>query len=155
LAIENWSQCTPYLCIDAPPAGKKGLDGAGGWGWNSSTNAPVKTLTVGVPATFTVTAMQPNPADTPGSITLTYSSHDFDLTTTDSRGVAGTNPFDRGGVMVFQEDADYFSHTDSSVAFTFTPTHVTTGFTDTALVTATIDVAGQQASETFPISVAS
>lgn len=55
---------------------------------------------------------------------------------------------------MFQEDADYFSHNDSSVAFTLTPTHATTGFTDTALVTATIDVGGQQASETFPVAIA-
>ena len=93
LAIESWSQCNPSLCIDAPPEGKKGLDGSGGWGWNDTTNRVVTTLTSGVPASLTVTAMQPNPAATPGTITLTYSSHDIHAQRDRfAAGVTGTDP---------------------------------------------------------------
>jgi hypothetical protein len=71
--IESWSSCTQSLCIDAPPQGPQGLDGSGGWGWNSSANKPVTSLDVHKPATFTVTVLQPNPppCTDEGSITLT------------------------------------------------------------------------------------
>jgi hypothetical protein len=148
-SLEAWSTCTASLCIDAPPDGPSGLDGSGGWGYNNTINAPVTTLTVGQPASFVVTQMEPNPAGVSGTITLSYSSQDFSLSSTDSRGVTGSDPFDRGGVMVFNETADYFSHTDTSDSFTFTPQNPTSN----ALVTATVDVAGQQASETFPVVI--
>jgi len=151
--IESWSSCTGMLCIDAPPQGPKGLDGSGGWGWNSVANAPVKSLTVGKPAAFTVTVLQPGTLPFCGAanltITLTYSSQDFTLSTTDSRANTGTNPFDRGGVTTFTYYADFLCHTDQSVAFTFTPLNPTS----TALVTATVSVGGQQASETFPVQI--
>lgn len=160
---ESFSSCTPTLCIDAPPEGPKGLDGSGGWGWNSKANAPVSVLTVGTAATFTVTVMQPNTVSPPlcGSgatltITLTYSSQDFSLSATDSRGTTGTNPFDRGGVESFSYTGDFLCHTDQSTAFTFTPMNPT----NTALVTVTVNVMEpglqtslQQASETFPVSI--
>src|ERR1700722_10221916 len=57
--IESWSSCTALLCIDAPPQGPQGLDGSGGWGWDTHANAPVTSLTVGKMATFTVTMLQP------------------------------------------------------------------------------------------------
>src|SRR5208337_429784 len=77
--------------------GSEGTDGSGGWGWNNSANAPVTSLAVGKPAAFTVTVLQPSSVPFGGSptltITLTYSSQDFSLNTTDSRGNPGTNPF--------------------------------------------------------------
>ncbi len=147
---ESWSSCTESLCIDAPPQGPKGLDGSGGWGWNNSANT---SLAVGKPAAFTVTVLQPNSVPFCGSptltITLTYSSQDFSLNTTDSRGNPGTNPFDRGGVETFSYTGDFLCHADQSVAFTFTPQNPTA----TALVTATVNVGGQEASETFPVVI--
>ena len=100
---ESFSSCSSTLCIDAPP-GPKGEDGSGGWGWNSVTNAPVTTLTKGKNATLTVTALQVNPcAD--GTITLTYSSHDFTFVPPNGDTSASCgNPFNpdsfplRGGV---------------------------------------------------------
>ena len=58
-----------------------------------------------------------------------------------------TNPFGRGGVI----SCTYtdFAHNDKSDSFIFTPQHPT----DTALVTATVNVGGQQASETFPVAI--
>lgn len=156
--IESWSSCTAFLCIDAPPQGPQGLDGSGGWGWNSSTNAPVTSLTVGTPATFTVTMLQPSNTPlcnlggsaTTGSITLTYSSQDFILSPVSSRGASGSNPFDRGGVMTFPYTGDFFCHGDQSDSFTFTPQNPT----NTALVTATINVNNAlQVSETFPVAI--
>ena len=151
--IESWSSCTGMLCIDAPPQGPKGLDGSGGWGWNSVANAPVKSLTVGKPAALTVTVLQPGTLPLCGTgdltITLTYSSQDFTLSTTDSRANTGTVNFDRGSVVTFTYYADFLCHTDQSVAFTFTPLNPTS----TALVTATVSAGGQQASETFPVQI--
>lgn len=152
-ANESWSSCTSMLCIDAPPEGPKGLDGSGGWGWDSVANAPVSALTVGKAASFTVTVMQPgtlpfcNAANL--TITLTYSSQDFALSATDSRGTGGVNLFDRGGVATFTYYGDFLCHTDQSVAYSFTPLNPT----DTARVTATVSVAGQQASATFPVQI--
>ena len=150
---EAFSSCTGMLCIDAPPEGPKGLDGSGGWGWNSVANAPVTTLTVGKAASFTVTVMQPGTlpfCNAPNlTITLTYSSQDFTLSPTDSTTTTGTNPFDRGGVMTYTYGGSFLCHTDQSVAYTFTPMNPTA----TALVTATISVGGQQASETFPVTI--
>lgn len=132
---ESWSSCNGSLCIDAPPEGPNGLDGSGGWGWNSSTNSPVTTLTVGIPASFTVTVLQPGSVPACGSgtgtITLTYSSQDFNLNATDSRENTGSDPFDRGAVETFTYTGDFWCHKDQSVAFTFTPQNPTF----TALVT--------------------
>jgi hypothetical protein len=154
------------FCIDAPPQGPKGLDGSGGWGWDSNANAPVAFLIVGKTATFTVTMLQ-NANTTPlcgvgpgtGSIVLTYSSQDFVLSATSSGGSVaygqdpGMNPpvFDRGGVAIFPYSGDFFCHGDQSDSFTFTPQNAT----NTALVTATIivDGSGQQASGTFPVAI--
>jgi len=61
----------------------------------------------------------------------------------------GNYPFDRGGVETFSYGADFFCHNDQSVAFSFTPQNPT----KTALVTATVTVGGQQASETFPVAI--
>lgn len=159
----SWSSCTPSLCIDAPPEGKNGLDGSGGWGWDNAANAPVTTLQVGTPASFTVTLLQPNSVSPPlcgtgdtVTITLTYSSQDFSLSATDSRGSTGTNPFDRGAVETFSYTDDFLCHTDQSVGYTFTPMNPT----DKALVTVTVNVMDpslqtslQQASETFPVAI--
>ncbi len=145
---ESWSSCTESLCLDAPP-GPAGEDGSSGWGYDSSIGGGVKTLTVGVPAQLTVYVLQPIPVGVPGSITLTYSSHDFTLSPTSSRGNTGTNPFDRGGVETFSYDADFFNHNDQADNFTFTPVNPTA----TALVTATVHVGGQEVSETFPVAI--
>ena len=161
---ESWSSCTSNLCIDAAP-GPKGQDGSGGWGWNDACNAPVTTLTVGVPAPFTVTMLQPGNAPfcnggNTASITLTYSSQDFTLNPTSGRGAVASTPFDRGGAATFSyTDAAFLCHTnpsDQSDGFTFTPQNPT----GTALVTATITVIGpdgltvvQQASSTFPVAI--
>ncbi|HKV55242.1 MAG TPA: hypothetical protein VJN94_11455 [Candidatus Binataceae bacterium] len=149
--LESWSSCSSTLCIDAPPQGPQGLDGSGGWGWNSVTNSPVTTLIVGTAAGFTVTVLQPgsSQACTAGTITLTYSSQDFSLSSTSSRGATSSNPFDRGGVAVFSYDSDFFCHPDQSDSYSFTPQNPTKN----AFVTATVDVGGQQVSETFPVSI--
>lgn len=150
---QSFSSCTSTLCIDAPPQGPQGLDGSGGWGWSTSKNEPLQALVMGRAATFTVTMMQSSDVPFCGSgtatITLTYSSRDFSLNTTDSRGVVGVDPFDRGGVAAFTYSGDFLCHTDQSVSFTFTPQHSTA----TAPVTATINVGGQQASETFQVAI--
>jgi hypothetical protein len=154
---KSFSSCSANLCIDAPPEGKAGLDGSGGWGWNSKTNAPVTKLYVGKPASFTVTVLQPSSLPLCGqpslTITLTYSSWDVTLNTTDSGGTVGVNPFDRGGVETFTYSGDFLCHGDQSVAFTFTPVHST----DTAMVTATVSSStnsgAEQASETFPVEI--
>ena len=142
---ESWSSCTPSLCIDAPPEGPNGLDGSGGWGFG--VNAPVTSLKVGTPASFTVTIFQPIPCAAGGSVILTYSSQDFTLNTTSSAGIVGSNPFERGGVEVFTYPE--FHNVDKSDSFVFTPQNPT----NTALVTATVDACGQQASETFPVAI--
>jgi hypothetical protein len=150
---QSVSSCTSQLCIDAPPQGPGGLDGSGGWGWDSKKNQPVQALIMGKSAQFTVTVLQP--WDTPlcGSgnltITLNYSSRDFNLNATDSTGNTGADPFQRGGVETFTYSGDFLCHVDQSVAFTFTPQHSTA----TAPVTATINVGGQQASETFNVAI--
>jgi hypothetical protein len=153
---ESWSSCTASLCIDAPPQGPQGLDGSGGWGWDNQANEPVLSLPVGKAATFTVTMLQPGSLPfcndgVTGSIILTYSSQDFNLSPSSGRGVVFTNPFDRGGVATFAYSGDFFCHTDQSDSFTFTPLNPT----NTALVTVTIivDGTGQQASETFPVAI--
>jgi Collagen triple helix repeat (20 copies) len=146
--LESWSNCTATLCLDAPPEGPNGLDGSGGWGWDNSANAPVTTLTVGQAANLTVTVMEPNPDSTPASITLTYSSQDFSLDSTASDSTVGTDPFDRGGVETFSYP-DGFHNNDKSVGFSFTPQNDTAE----ALVTATVQVDGQTASETFPVAI--
>jgi hypothetical protein len=151
---QSFSSCTSTLCIDAPPQGPQGLDGSGGWGWDASKNEPVQALVMGKPANFTVTVLQTSDVLLCGSgdtltITLTYSSRDFSLNTTDSRGTAGSNPFDRGGVETFSYTGDFLCHMDQSVAFTFTPQHSTA----TAPVTATVNVSGQQVSETFTVAI--
>jgi hypothetical protein len=144
---ESWSSCTESLCIDAPPEGPQGLDGSGGWGWNSAANAPVTSLTVGKNATLTVTALQVNPTST-GTITLTYSSYDFTYVSNGDTSATCSNPFDRGGVISCTYPSD-FAHTDKSDSFVFKPRHPT----NTALVTATVNAGGQQASETFPVAI--
>ena len=146
--LENWSSCTPTLCLDTAPQGPNGLDGSAGWGWDDAANAPVSNLTVGQPANFTVTVMEPNPDSSPASITLTYSSQDFTLDSSASDGTVGSNPFDRGGVMTF-DYAGGFHNNDKSTGFTFTPQNRTAE----ALVTATVQVDGQTASETFPVAI--
>jgi hypothetical protein len=65
--------------------------------------------------------------------------------------VAGTQPFDRGGVAVFSYDGSFFCHGDQSVGFSFTPLSETKDAL--ALVTATIAVNGQQASATYPVAI--
>ncbi len=145
--LESWSNCTPTLCLDAAPQGPSGLDGSGGWGWDDATNAPVSTLTTGQPANFTVTVMS-SADSSPASVTLTYSSQDFSLDSTASDGTAGSDPFDRGGVMTY-DYAGGFHNTDKSIGFTFTPQNSTAE----ALVTATVQVDGQTASETFPVAI--
>ena len=153
---ESWSSCSSTLCIDAPPEGPQGLDGSGGWGWDNSANAPVTTLTVGTAASLTVTALQVNPcAD--GTITLTYSSQDFTLSSPpngDTSAVCSSNPFGpnngRGGFISCTYSD--FAHTDKSDSFTFTPNNPT----NTALITATVNTScdgPQQASETFPVAI--
>jgi hypothetical protein len=152
-AGESWSSCTDSLCIDAPPQGPGGADGSGGWGWSNTAKAPVSVLTVGTASSFTVTVLDPT-VQYCGSgdnltITLTYSSYDFTLSSTDSRANVGANPFDRGGVMTFTYAGDFLCHTDQSVAYTFTPMNPD----PYALVTATVSVGGQQVSETFPVAI--
>jgi len=147
--LEAWSSCTATLCIDAPPEGPQGLDGSGGWGWDSTTNAPVSSVAVGSSAPLTVTVLRPDPSGSPVTITLTFSSADFTLNDTNSAGVVGTNPFDRGGVETFSASGDTVNHNDWSTAYTFTAV----GVNPSALVTATVSENGQTASETFPIAI--
>jgi hypothetical protein len=147
--LNSWSECTDSLCLDAPPEGPNGLDGSSGWGWDNTTNLPVSSVAVGSDASFTVTVLQGNPAEVPGTITLTWSSADFTLNDTSNGGTVGTNPFDRGGVETFSYDSDFFGHNDQSDSYTFTAV----GADPSALVTATVSENGQTASETFPIAI--
>jgi hypothetical protein len=145
---ESFSSCSGSLCIDAPPQGPDGLDGSGGWGYDSSIPGPVTTLTVGTNANLTVTALQLSPCSD-GTITLTYSSYDFSYVGNgDSSATCQTSGvFLRGGVVTCSYTD--FAHTAKSDSFTFTPKNPT----NTALVTATVDACGQQASETFPVAI--
>jgi hypothetical protein len=93
--------------------------------------------------------LQPNPAGVAGTVTLTWSSADFTLNNTSSRGTVGINGFDRGGVMSFSYDSGYFGHNDQGDTYTFTAV----GVNPSALVTATVSENGQTASETFPIAI--
>jgi hypothetical protein len=149
--LESWSSCSEGLCIDAPPQGPNGLDGSGGWGWNSRANRPVTSLPVNKKAVLTVTALQPLAAEylcDKGTITLTYSSYDFTYVSNgDTSANCSTTTFDRGGVVTcYYTD---FAHTDKSDGFTFIPQHLN----QNAFITATVDACYHQASETFPVSI--
>jgi hypothetical protein len=149
--LESWSSCSGSLCIDAPPQGPKGLDGSGGWGWNSTLNRPVTSLRVNKNAVLTVTALQPLASESlcdTGTITLTYSSYDFTYVSNgDTTASCSTTTFDRGGVVTCSYTD--FAHTDKSDGFTFIPQHLN----QNAFITATVDACGNQASETFPVSI--
>jgi hypothetical protein len=159
VSLESWKSCNSLVCIDDPPHGPAGLDGSGGWGWNSKTNSPVLTLTAGKTYTngFTVTLLQPNSIPVCGydtTITLTFSSEDFRLNVTDSGGNIGSNPFTQSGnqwVFTYPYATTGFScHTAQSISYTFTALNPT----DTAIITATINVGGQTTTESFPIQIA-
>ena len=95
-----------------------------------------------------MTVLEPAPDSTPATITLTYSSADFNLGPTAGDGTVGADPFSRGGVMSFSYP-DGFHDTDKSIAFNFTAV----GADPLALVTATVQVDGQEASATYPITI--
>jgi hypothetical protein len=94
--------------------------------------------------------MEPSPDSTPATITFTYNSADFTMSSTDSLATTGTNPFDRAGVMSFSYPGG-FHNIDKSIGYSFTPA----GINPAALVTVTVQVDGQTASETFPIAIVS
>ena len=132
---ESWESCDESLCIDTPNP-----DGTGGWGHN------VTSLTVGVNATLTVTALNPGECDS-GTITLTWRQTDFSFVGHGDTSATCTDPFDLGSVVTCSYTD--FGHSAKSDSFTFTPQNPT----NTALVTATVDACGQQASETFPVAI--
>ena len=155
--LESWKSCNSLVCIDDPPHGKAGLDGSGGWGWNSRTNSPVLTLTAGKTYTngFTVTLLQPAAAlcGDDVTITLTFSSEDFSLNPIDAGGNTGVNQYISGNQWVFTYpyvSTGFSCHTAQSMGYTFTALNVT----DTAIITATINVGGQTTTESFPIQIA-
>ncbi len=132
---ESWESCDESLCIDTPDP-----DGTGGWGFN------VTSLTQGVNANLTVTALQTSPCGT-GTITLTWRQQDFSFVSNGDGSATCTDPFDLGSVVTCSYTD--FGHTDKSDSFTFTPNNPTRR----ALVTATVHACDERASETFPIAI--
>lgn len=112
---EAWTSCGPTLCIDGPPQ-----DGSGGWGWTTAAGHAVTTLTVGETHAFTVTALNPiaGPFVSSGTITISFTNSVLSLTQVTARGVKGTDPFTRGGLLSFVESSTYWLHSDASTAFT-------------------------------------
>ena len=135
-----------------------GNDGSGGFGYDPKAKAPVTTLHENKAYPFTVTMMQDASLPFCGTgaitVTLTYSTRDFTVTTTDAGGTTGTNPFDRGGVLTFTYGGSAGCHADQSFGYTFTPVHTITTAIVNATITAT-STAGvvNTASESFPVAI--
>ena len=142
---ESVRSCTPDLWIDDAPA-SDGSSGSGGWGWDTSANAPVTSVAVGDASDpLTVTVLQPNTETADGDITVTYNPYDFSLVS-ESDGTCTT-------LNGNTEACTYsdLAHSAKSVSFGFKPLHANPD----AVVTATVDVNGEQATAQFPVAITS
>lgn len=142
--FESQQSCTPDLCIDAAP-GPDGSAGSGGWGWNSTTKKPVTDLTAGSTNGLTVTVLQPNNEVSNGTITLTYDPYDFSYV---SNGDTGATCKQASYPAVSCTYTD-LAHSSKSDSFQFKALHDD----PYAVVTATADAAGQQATASFPVAI--
>jgi hypothetical protein len=135
--------CTPTLCIDADPAS----GGSGGWGFDTTANAPVTKLKKGNSYPFTVTVVQDGTQNADGSITLTWNPHDFQGPTAAGDSSAQCAPASTGNAL----SCTYtdLSHQYKSDSFTFkalaTNPHAQVGVT--------VQVNGEQASALFPVAI--
>lgn len=141
--LESTRSCTPDLCIDADP----NSGGSGGWGFDFATNSAVTDLTVGTPASLTVTVVQDGAENADGSITLAWNPSDFNGPTAGADGSATCTTASTGNAM----SCTYtdLSHQYKSDSFTFTPL----ADNPDAQVEATVSVSGEQASAVFPVAI--
>ena len=141
--LESTRFCTPNLCIDADP----NSGGSGGWGFDYTTDSAVTDLTVGTPASFTVTVVQDNEEYADGSITLAWNPTDFKGPTSGSdKSATCTTASTENALSCVYTD---LSHEYKSDAFEFTPL----ADNPDAQVEATVVVNGQQASAVFPVAI--
>jgi len=141
--LESTRFCTPNLCIDADP----NSGGSGGWGWDYTTESAVTDLTVGKPASFTVTVVQDGEEYADGSITLAWNPTDFKGPTEGSdKSATCTRASTENALSCVYTD---LSHQYKSVAFEFTPL----ADNPDAQVEVTVVVNGQQASAVFPVAI--
>jgi hypothetical protein len=145
ILFASTQNCTPDLCIDAAP-GPQGAAGGGGWGWDNNANAPVTQLAVGSDNPLTVTVLQPGNESADGSITLTWDPYDFALVGNADGGANCTTTSDYTSISCSYTD---LAHSTKSDAFTFTALNDDPD----AVVAATVDVAGEQATAQFPVSI--
>jgi hypothetical protein len=141
---ESQQGCTPDLCIDAAP-GPDGSAGSGGWGWDSSTNAPVTRLANGSTNGLTVTVLQPNATTANGSITLTYDPYDFSYQGNGDSTASCTSASYPAVSCTYTD----LAHTSKSDTFQFKALHDD----PYAVITATAVAGGQQASGSFPVAI--
>jgi hypothetical protein len=150
--LESTRLCTPDLCIDADP----GSGGGSGWGWNPSLNngagGAVTDLTVGDPASFTVTVVQDGLGDggdgdysSTGSITLTWNPSDFTGPTSGNDGTCETASTGNALSCTYTD----LAHQYKSVGFTFTPLQDNPD----AQVGVTVHADDQEASAIFPVAI--
>jgi hypothetical protein len=146
--LESMRFCVPALCIDDAP-GALGNNGSGGFGWDNVNNVPVTSVTVGTPATLTVTALDDG-TQSAGSITLTWDGDDFAGPTSGSDSSA-TCVAAGNGDSVHSLACTYsdFSHADKSDSFTFTPLKDNPA----AVVEATVQVGTNEAMASFPVKI--
>ncbi len=140
---ESQQSCTADLCIAAAP-GPNGLAGAGGWGLSSTTKKPITDLTAGTTNGLTVTVLQPSSEVSHGTITLTYDPYDFSYVS-DADTTASCTQASYPAVSCSYTDLDE----SPSDTFQFKALHDDSY----AVVTATVDAGGQQASASFPVEI--
>jgi hypothetical protein len=145
ILFASTQNCTPDLCIDAAP-GPQGAAGAGGWGWDNDANAPITDLVVGSTNALTVTVLQPNAENSDGSITLTWDPYDFALVGNSDASANCTTTTDYPSMSCSYSD---LAHSAKSDAFQFTALHDDPD----AVVAATTNVGGEQATAQFPVSI--
>ncbi|HEX3814588.1 MAG TPA: hypothetical protein VHX59_17280 [Mycobacteriales bacterium] len=142
---ESTRVSAPGLAIDGAP-GLSGNGGSGGWGWDSTANAPITGLKVGASLPLTVTALQTSPA-ADASITLSWNPDDFSFVSNgDTSATCAVVPNASGVETCSYTD---FAHSSKGDSFVFKALAAN----PTAVVTATVTVGTQQATATFPISI--
>ncbi len=143
--LESSRNCTPTLCIDDAP-GTDGSSGSGGFGWDATANQPVTDLTVGHSYPFTVTVVQDGGPNADGSITLTWNPYDFQGPTVDAGDGSCTTASTGNALSCTYTD---LAHGDKSEQFSFTALHDN----PSALIGVNTEVAGEEASATFPVAI--
>jgi hypothetical protein len=145
ILFASTQNCTPDLCIDAAP-GPQGAAGGGGWGWDNNANAPVTDLTVGSTNALTVTVLQPNAESANGSITLTWDPYDFALVGNSDASANCSTTADYPSMSCTYSD---LGHSAKGDAFQFKALNDDPA----AIVAATADVGGEQATAQFPVAI--